>query len=121
MIGQQQKNWDNTKDEIRTILIKKAKLKSMITYTELVNEIKNNTLNLQPHDVRLFTLLGEISTNEVESGRGMISVIVVHKHGDQQPGKGFFELAEKLGRDTSNILECWVKEFKQVFDYWSSI
>jgi len=40
----------------------------------------------------------------------MITVIVVHKYGDMQPGPGFFELAEQLGRDTSNILNCWIKE-----------
>jgi len=37
-------------------------------------------------------------------GRGMLSVIVVHKEGDMQPGPGFFELAGELGRDTSDIL-----------------
>ena len=36
------------------------------------------------------------------AGRGMLSVIVVHKQGDMQPGPGFFELAQRLGRDTSD-------------------
>ena len=36
------------------------------------------------------------------AGRGMLSVIVVHKVGDMQPGPGFFQLAKKLGRDTSD-------------------
>jgi hypothetical protein len=37
-----------------------------------------------------------------------------------QPGPGFFELAEKLGRDTSDILDCWVNELKKVHAYWSN-
>ena len=108
--------WQQVKSEIREILIKTAKRKGMITYTELVNQVK--TIRLEAHDLRLFKLLGEISTNEVENGRSMISVVVVHKQGDQQPGDGFFELAESLGRDTSDILKCWTDEFKKVFkDY----
>ena len=49
----------------------------------------------------------------------MLSVIVVHKSGDMQPGPGFFELAKKLGRNTSDILQCWVSELKKVHAHWS--
>jgi len=47
-------------------------------------------------------------------------VIVVHKHGDMQPGPGFFDFAEELGKDTSDILSCWVTELKKVHGYWSN-
>src|SRR6266403_499790 len=79
----------------------------------------NYDRSLDPHDQRLFHLLGEISSEEDASGRGMLSVIVVHKFGDMQPGPGFFELAKKLGRDTSDILKCWVDELKKVHAVWS--
>ncbi len=108
--------WKQVKSEIRDILIKTAKQKSMITYTELVNQVK--TFRLEAHDLRLFKLLGEISTTEVSNGKGMISVLVVHKHGDQEPGKGFYELAESLGKDTTNKLKFWSDEFKKVFKDW---
>ncbi len=49
----------------------------------------------------------------------MLSVIVVHKSGDMQPGPGFFDLAKKLGRDTSDILKCCVGELKKVHAVWS--
>jgi hypothetical protein len=48
-----------------------------------------------------------------------LSVIVVHKAGDMQPGPGFFELADRLGRDTSDIIRCWVSELKKVHAIWS--
>jgi hypothetical protein len=63
-------------------------------------------------------MLGEISEDENAAGCGMLSVIVVHKYGDMQPGPGFFELARKLDRDTSNILECWVAELHRVHAAW---
>jgi hypothetical protein len=49
----------------------------------------------------------------------MLSVIVVHKVGDMQPGRGFFELATQLGRDTSDVVVCWVNELKKVYAHWS--
>jgi hypothetical protein len=38
-----------------------------------------------------------------------------------RPGPGFFELAEKLGRDTSDIVKSWVDELKKVHAYWNSL
>jgi len=74
---------------------------------------------MRAHDVRLFDLLGEISREEDAVGRGMLSVIVMHKVGDMQPGPDFFELAHQLGRDTSDILRCWIYEKKKVHAFWS--
>jgi len=45
-------------------------------------------------------------------------VIVVRKNGDMQPGPGFFELARSLGRDTSDILKCWIAELDKVHAVW---
>ncbi len=115
--GLSQADWDMAKQEARNLLIARARLRGMIPYSDLAKGI--TTVSLDPHDQRLFHLLGEISSEEDASGRGMLSVVVVHKFGDMQPGPGFFELAKKLGRDTSNILECWVDELKKVHAVWS--
>jgi len=90
----------------------------MIPYGELVENIK--TIYLEPHSYALAAMLGEISEAEDDEGRGMLTVIVVHKYGDMQPGPGFFELAESLERDTSDILRCWIDELKKVHAYWST-
>jgi hypothetical protein len=37
-----------------------------------------------------FPLLGQIPSEEDAAGRGMLTVIVVHKVGDMQPSPGFF-------------------------------
>ena len=111
-------DWDSAKEEMRQILIERAKVRGMIPYSELA--IKVQAIRLQPESYALAAMLGEISTEEDAAGRGMLTVIVVHKHGDMQPGPGFFELAKELGRDTSDILQCWVDELKQVHAYWSS-
>jgi hypothetical protein len=115
--GFSQADWDAAKQEARSLLIARAKLRGMIPYSDLAKGI--TAISLDPHDQRLFHLLGEISSEEDAGGRGMLSVIVVHKFGDMQPGPGFFELAKKLGRDASDILRCWVDELRKVHAVWS--
>jgi molybdopterin synthase catalytic subunit len=112
-------DWDAAKREATSILINIAKNKGRIAYSELVDQIQS--VEIEAHDPRLFRLLDEISTEEDQAGRGMLSAIVVHKRGDMQPGPGFFELAKSLGKDTGNILECWICEFNRVHDYWANI
>ena len=116
--GFSQAEWDAAKEEARALLIARAKVRGMIPYSDLAKKIK--TVRLDAHDQRLFHLLGEISSEEDAAGRGMLSVIVVHKSGDMQPGPGFFGLAKQLGRNTSNILKCWVEELKKVHAVWSA-
>ena len=116
--GFSHEQWSAAKLEIAELLSARAKLRGMIPYSELVATLKS--VRLEPRDQRLFQLLGEVSSEEDAAGRGMLSVIVVHKSGDMQPGPGFFELAKKLGRNTSDILMCWVKELKKVHAHWSA-
>jgi molybdopterin synthase catalytic subunit len=116
--GFPQRDWDAAKQEVRRILIERAKVRGMIPYSDLAGKI--GAIPLEAHDQRLFHLLGQISSEEDAAGRGMLSVIVVHKSGDMQPGPGFFELAKQLGRDTSDILRCWVDELKKVYAVWSA-
>jgi hypothetical protein len=91
----------------------------MIPYSDLVEQIRSTKLDA--HDPRLFHMLGEISSDEDAAGRGMLTVVVVHKVGDMQPGPGFFELAKRLGRNVSNIIECWVEELHKVHGVWSKV
>lgn len=109
--------WSQAKEEMRQLLAERAKLRGMIPYSELVQQVQ--TIHFEPDDFAFHTMLGEISEEEDRNSRGMLSVIVVHKHGDMQPGPGFFELARKLGRDTSDILHCWIQELNKVHAYWS--
>lgn len=109
--------WNAAKAEARAIMIERARVRGMIAYSDLVSKIR--AFSLQAHDPRLFHLLGQISSEENAAGRGMLTVIVVHKVGDMQPGPGFFELAESLDRDTSDILKCWVDELHKVHAVWA--
>jgi hypothetical protein len=116
--GFSQTEWAKAKREARDLMVARAKIRGMIAYSELAANI--TAVDLEAHDPRLFHLLGEISSEEDTAGRGMLSAVVVHKVGDMEPGTGFFELANQLGRDTSDILKCWVAELHRVHAYWSN-
>jgi hypothetical protein len=88
----------------------------MVPYSELVNKIQS--IRFEPHDTRFFHFLGELSREEDAAGHGMITALVVHRHGDMQPGPGFFELAESLGKDVTDVLACWIREVHKVHSYW---
>lgn len=116
--GFAQSDWDAAKDEARQVMIQCAKARQMIPYSDLVARI--STIRLEAHDARLSHFLGEVASEEDERGRGLLTVVVVHKSGDMQPGPGFFELAQSRGRNTADIVECWVDELKKVFAYWAT-
>lgn len=110
--------WDFAKQQAKDILVSVARRRGRIPYSELVAQV--TALRLEAYDSRFFHLLGEISSEEDAAGRGMLTAIVVHKSGDMQPGPGFFELAKSLGRNTKDVLACWVTEFNKVHDYWAN-
>ncbi len=107
--------WAAAKEEIRRVLIEKASKRAMIPYSELVGLV--HSVNFNAYDQRLFAILGQIAVEEHEEGRPLLSVLVVHKTGDMQPGEGFFALAESLGRDTSDILKAWIAEVQKVYQH----
>ncbi len=88
-----------------------------MSYSDLVAEIRN--CDLKPRDPQLAHMLDDISTAEHYAGRGMLSVVVVHKSGDQMPGPGFFELARSLGHDTADKQSFWNSELQKVHLAWS--
>jgi hypothetical protein len=109
--------WMKAKQEAMMLMIVKAKEQSVISYSELVQQIRSITLD--PQDPRLRNLLCEISAEEERAGRGMLSAVVVHKSGDRQPGPGFYEFAEEIGKKVTDKTEFWVRELTKVYDYWN--
>lgn len=115
------KKWNGCREEMKKILIARAKLRVMVAYSDLIKKVSiiHFDIDLIDHRNLLAQMLGEISLEEDRSGRGMLSAIVVHKYGDQEPGQGFFEFAEILGRDISDKLKFWVNEVKAIYSYWA--
>ena len=109
--------WRDAKEEARQAMINVASRRDLMSYSDLVQRITR--CDLEPHGTRLAHMLGEISTEEDEKDRGLLTVVVIHKTGDKKPGPGFFKLAESRGRDISDVDRCWIEELKTVYEVWS--
>jgi hypothetical protein len=107
--------WREAKKEALAALKQRAKTVTPITYSDLVGHI--TAVRLEPHDFRLAHFLGEISAEEHEAGRPLITALVVHKH-DLQPGKGFFELARSLGFSVLDEVQFWTNEISKLQMEW---
>jgi len=111
-------DWNTGKAEVIGILQQRARERGMITYSDLSRQLRSIVIPYD--DPAMAAMLDEISTEEFKSGRGMLSVIVVHKYGDMEPGAGFFKLAESLGRRVGDKTTFWVTELHAVHGYWSN-
>jgi hypothetical protein len=98
--------WSKAKEEVRKILISCACSHWEITYDEIVEKVR--TIPFGKYQPVLLTMLQEISTEEDAAGHGLLSTVVVRQRGETRPGPGFFELAQRLGRNTSDIEKCWM-------------
>src|SRR2546425_12979602 len=109
--------WDAAKAEGKAVLVNCARSGDVIAYSDFIKHIRSISFETA-HDPRLPHFLREISEEETQAGRGMLTALVVHKHGDYQPGPGFFELAEKLGYNTDDVEKFWIIEVKKIFAAW---
>ncbi|MEW6241039.1 MAG: hypothetical protein AB1564_09565 [Chloroflexota bacterium] len=105
---------------IQAELIMAAKYRGTITYQEIAKIIglplEGNYMGAQ-----IGHLLGEISEDEVEKGRPMLSAVAINTQGT--PGPGFFDWARQLGRLGDNMDEkaFWQAERKAVYETWKTI
>jgi hypothetical protein len=115
--GHTSQEWETFKTEAREILVETARRRGMITYGELASRM--TTIAVEPHDQVLWEIIGDVAWDEEAAGRGLLSVVVVHKHGDMEPGGGFFDLAKHYKRPFRDRTSCFVEELKRVHAVWS--
>jgi len=112
--------WEAAKTEAKSALAERARIRQVVAYSDFIKLVHAITFT-DPQDPRLKFFLEEISIEENRCGRGMLTALVVHKHGDYMPGPGYFELAKKLGRNTKDIEKCWVDELNTIYRAWPNV
>ena len=98
-------------------LIRVAECRGLTTYQN-VAVIMGLPLQGQHMGIETGRVLGDISEDEVNSGRPMLSAIAVSVNGT--PGNGFYDLAKKLNRMKSgdNERTFWERERDAVYKTW---
>jgi len=105
------------REEIRTILIKTARSRGTLTYSDVCDRVE--AIRLHPRNQLFFKLLIDISNEEDDAGRGLLSALVVRKS-DGTPGPGFFDLARSRGRSFSDERIYWHDEKERVYRRFSA-
>ena len=112
--------WLKALEQARAVLQARAhRNTATIAYSSLAAQI--SAITFQADDRAFHALLGDLSEDEDREGRGMLSVLVVHKSGDLKPGQGFFDLAEELGRSLGDNDKTWIAEMNFVTSYWKAV
>jgi hypothetical protein len=100
-------------------LITAARYRGFITYQEIA-KIIGLPLTGSHMGSEIGKLLGEVSEDEVGSGRPMLSAIALGVSG--KPGPGFFALAKMLGRTVGSSKEqrqkFWEGERDTIYKTW---
>lgn len=103
-------------------LITAARYRGTITYQEIA-KIMGLPMKGSYMGREIGHLLGEISEDEYNSGRPMLSAIAVNVQG--YAGPGFFTLARELGKLKEESSEAeskfWEEENHAVYDTWKVI
>lgn len=108
-------NWQAAKDEMRAILIERARQRQTITYGELCEAIK--TIHFRPDGYGLAGMLREISNEDVAAGRGYLATLVVRKSSGR-PGPGYFKGMLARGMDSEALEQFWQEEFARTCRDW---
>jgi hypothetical protein len=101
-----------------------ARARQLTTYSDIAPLAGLSMENDEDRE-RISQLLGEIVLHESANGRPMLTALVVHRGSDNNPGEGFFAIANEVGRFNGSRqklprLEFWVRQVQEVYDYWSS-
>jgi len=107
--------WDSAKTNIRGILIEIARARGTIYYSELSNRMQ--PVQIPYWSYAMGGILGEISREESNAGRPMLSAVVINRK-DNTSGKGFIKLARRLGRTGHTDYQIWETERNNV---WNSL
>lgn len=104
-------------------IVKAARGKKIVTYSHLAEEDGLDLSNDSDRN-RLSQDLREIAIHEQESGRPMLTSLVIHKSGDNDPGEGFFSIATDLGlfggsRRTEERALFWINQVSATHNYWA--
>lgn len=102
---------------VRAVLIDVATRQETITYGALAQRAKLAWSNQVARDRKLLgQLLGEVSKQEYERGRPLITAVVVYK-GSGVPGPGFYQMTDALALPRSH--QFWASELRRTHDFWS--
>lgn len=104
-------------------LVRLARAKKIAAYND-VSPLVGLDMSEQEDRNAIAELLGEIAIHEHGEGRPMLTALVVHRGNDNNPGEGFFSIAQDLGlynggRDQIARVTFWANQVAEVYNHWA--
>ena len=111
--------WVLARKQAREALIRSARAEQPVFYSDLTEQIDAIRFDLGSEKDRaaLGRLLGEISKETDEQGKGMLSALAVSKD-TYRPSYGFFNLAKEMGYEVVDKTEFWIAQYNKVIASW---
>src|SRR5688500_15579391 len=103
--GLSDNDWETAKAEVRAAILDAAYDRRMTWYGEIASRVQ--ATRLDPYSALMNHLLGAVFEDEHAEGRPALTAIVTHKHGDKEPGRGFYQMARALGYDFQEPYVFW--------------
>lgn len=103
---------------MRDRLIEVARRGQTTTYSA-VAPLANLNMELPNDRVQISQLLDEISRAEQQTGRPLLTVVVI-RNDINMPGEGFFTLARNLAAQPTGMdnFQFFIEELRRAHDYW---
>jgi len=105
-------------------LVRLARAQGLAAYSDVAPLIGLLMDNEEDRN-RIAELLGVIAIHENNEVRPMLTALIVHRGNDNNPGEGFFTIAQELGhfdgsRDQMRRLTFWSNQVTQVHNHWAN-
>lgn len=105
-------------------LVALAKARTLTSYSE-VSVLIGLDMSKEEDRAEIARKLGDIVFYEYQNHRPMLTALVVHRGGDNNPGEGFFSAAEKIGlfKATCNPMKrtiFWSSQVTLVHNHWAT-
>ena len=105
-------------------LVRLANAQQLAAYST-VSPLVNLSMDIEQDRNEISRLLEEIAIHENDEGRPMLTALIVHMGNDNNPGEGFFSVAQRFGlfngtRNQIERLTFWAQQVTQVYNHWGN-
>lgn len=105
-------------------LIRLAQTRRLLSYSD-VSPLVNLSMDIDADRQEIARLLGEIAIHERDHDRPMLTSLIVHRGNDNNPGEGYFSIAQEFGffdgsRDPIARLTFWSNQVTLVHNHWAN-
>ncbi|NWE74937.1 hypothetical protein [Pseudomonas yamanorum] len=103
-------------------LVRLARAQALAAYSD-ISPLVGLFMDREEDRDAIARLLGEIALYEYSEGRPMLTALIVHRGDDNNPGEGFFGIAQELKifngtRDQISRLTFWANQVTAVHNHW---